>query len=240
MKIYEDYVEKVNRLLRDKAVQTEPADVESALENANDTLRLYRTATKVEERTADGGRLYSLPTDWDEELGNVEIEYPVDPNADQVSYLDPELIEIYNTPDGVKLRFRSRDGNFEVLPASGAKFRIHYKVPYVLTKSKVTVPDSLFNATCKLGARELCLIRSTRYAQQASNLLDGDTADYRDKSDKFLNLAKEFWKDFQNTFTAGDGQTASFSFGTFRQTPTHRDQRSIYPRDSANRSYAEL
>lgn len=235
-KTFAEYVEKVQRLVKEKSLQTSQTDVVSALENAADTLTQYRMGKKVVEVTADGSRLYALPSTFDRELAGYRIEYPVDDAANDVSYLENASTDLYDTPDGVRLRFRIKDNQFDYCPPTGEKFRIHFDVAYALAEDNVTVPDSLFGTVTKLAARELCLIMSTRYAQQAAGNVDGDSADYQNKSDKFLACAKEFMADFMRKVRpAPEASVGKFACGSFNTDATHRAATNTYPRDSSLR-----
>lgn len=241
-KTYSNYTDKVSRLVTDKSkTQADSDDVTSALESAVGIYAEYEQNETVVEVTADGGRLYTLPDGFETGISeSFKIEYPVSDTASEVQFLRPEMYELYNTPDGMKIRFRATLSS-DLLPASAEKFRVHFPTSHVLTDTTITIPDSRFNAVTKLAARELCLIIGNRYAHQASAVNSSSAADYRDKADKFLSYAKEFWNDFHRTVAPSQDEVQGYArFGTFVEDPLNRAMRPLYPRDSSGRGLADV
>lgn len=238
-KSYADYKKVVGQLLKDKSLISDEDDILTALDNAADTLARYRLNVKVKEYTSNGGRLYELPTDWDNDRGKFDVEYPVSDTAGQVQYLDIEMNEIYATPDGFRLRFRDKDGVSGYVPPDGEKFRLHYGVPYRLGNDDITVPDSLFVAVCKLGAREVCLILNGRMLQMGNMVTGGGFADFGGQGNNLLILAKEFMRDFLNRVAPEKSdRPGKVIFGSFESTPLHKFANTLWPRDNSLRSYA--
>lgn len=237
-KKYADYRKHVESLVRDKSkMLVEGSEIDDALEDAVLLFSDMKPKIKVVEVTATGSRLYDLPSGWEVDRSDTSfrIEYPVSDTAEQVQYLRRDMTEIYETPTAQKLRFRDTPEN-GYLPASGEKFRVHFPIAHVLNKedSGNTIPDRWFGAVTKLGAREVCRRMSTRFAQLADQNRDGGQADYRNKSDIFTQLAREFWKDFKQAIAPdSDDQTPALSFGTFEQTPLQREPRSLFPQDAS-------
>lgn len=223
--------------MKDKSLQTDSDDVKDCLESAATIYSDHKRRFLVEEYTADGSRLYVLPTTWEKDRSeNYEIEFPLSDTAEQITVLDKGMSEIYLVPPSTqKLRFRATaNGNY--LPASGEKFRLKYEVLHQLTPTSITVPDAHFLAICKLASRELCLMLASRFAQNASGLSQGDSADYRSKSRDMQSLAETFYQDFKDLLIPqGDDLPAAGSFGEFIETPLHRDYEPTFPRDGDGR-----
>jgi hypothetical protein len=242
-KTWDDYLNKAQLLVRDKAqIMLESEDAEAALEQAADTLTFYRRDQNVTEYTATDTRLYALPELWDDEMspGSYLLEYPVDDNAVEVTYLKDGMTEIYNTPTGWMLRFRGLDLIDDELPSVGQKFRLHYATPYLLTPDKVTIPDSLFGAVSKLCARELCLIAAPRFAQNQSGTAVGGVGSYEQKDTSFLKLADQFMADFLRKVAPDPKERPGHAvFGSFIGTPLDRYATPLYPRDRSLRPYTD-
>jgi len=258
MHAYADFTTKIGLLLLDKSYMTAAADQEAALATAIDTLAQYRLDIEVVDYVSTGAWLYDMPDDWDNDTGKYDIEYPVCDTADEVQWLDVEMSEIYRVPiteeipTGIQLRFRDKgDTSTGVyLPPSGDHFRLHYGIPYVCiqgnpdadppTPDVVTVPDSLFETVCKLGARELCLILSSRLGQNTNQLTGGGTVDFQKPTDTFQQLAKTFFADAMRKLNPAKGERPGYVvFGQFIENPLHRYARTLYPRDNSLRAYTD-
>lgn len=235
MNTYAEYQTKVAQLVLDKskALNADQSEVRQALSSALLMYSRHRKRFKVVEVTATGDRLYDLPSGWQSGISEAGyfIEYPVSEEADQVSYLDGAMSELYQTPDAVKLRFR-RAKSEEYLPSAGEKFRIHFPILHTLDGVSVSIPSADSSAVCYLAASELCKVLSVRFAQNSSGVTQGDTTDYRNKDDKFLSIAREYYKMYAEQILPKEEEIkAAFTFGEFIENPLHSYTSSLYPRD---------
>ena len=220
-KVYQDYADKVSRLVRDKSKQLDTDDAGDAIDSARLTYSRHKKKIAVQEYTGLGSsvRLYPMPTLWEDGLSDSEwnVEFPVDDTVAQVTYLDQSMCEVYNTPTGNQLRFRgTRSSNF--VPDTTQKFRVHFLVSRQLNVTTNDIPDMHFLPVCFLAASELCLVMATRFAQQADQATSGGAAvaDFRDKAEKFEAL-QTLYRDKYNEaiLPKKDDIRAAFAFGEF-------------------------
>jgi hypothetical protein len=216
---YKDISETIEMLVLDKSKVTVPnREIPLAIKNAVTIFSAYRHRTLVEEYTADGGRIYDLPELW--EAGRSEsgfqIEYPVDDDADDVQYLDQTMYSLYNTPDGIRIRFR-RTESHDFTPPTGEKFRVHYQLSHLVEEGAggVTIATSDLTAFTALGAAQFCQMMASRFAQMATSA--GNNIDYQNRSNVFLSLRKEFMADFNRLVVPSVGDApAAAKFGSFQ------------------------
>lgn len=241
---YNDFIEEVKALVQDASGLTKGnKEIIRAIEAARRLHSHWKNITKVQEYTSDGNRVFALPTLWEEGYsdGGVTVEYPVDSGEEQVQYLPDNLIELYQTPTGMMLRFRATT-NADDFPGAGEKFRVHFPVTFKIDSEVNELPDIDFIPFNDLASARLCMVLGTRYAQVASTMNGTQaTVDYKSKSDMFLKYRDAFLESYQLAiFGDPNKQKAAMVFGTFLVDDYHREQRGAYPLDGSGRMRVDI
>jgi hypothetical protein len=231
--------QSVARLVRDEVSGglLKEEDLSDALLAALDYHSRIRRCTKVVETPGTGDRLYDLPTGWLAGFSDSGflIEYPVDDDAAFPSMLPSTYTKIYESPTGQKIRFVETQTAGRV-PASGENFRVHFQIKWVVAEAanNTTLPDGDFWPICYLTASHLCLALSAQFAQNTDGWTQGDSANYRDKDDKFTRLSKEWMAKYkQSIMPATEDLKASGGWGEFEQDEFNRTPQPLFPRDES-------
>lgn len=240
--IRQDFIDKINRLVRDKDSQLDDADAPDALDSAVLMYSRYRPVLKMQAYTGDGTKIFPLPTGWVEDFSdeNYRVEYPVDTTANQQQYLDRQMCEPYLTPTGKVLRFRATvTTNFT--PSAGEAFNVQFGIPHTLTDATNDISDAHFLPVCWLGASYLCTVLQQRYSEQSDQNGPGQLADFRDKAQKFQTLATQYKKQFDSVIIPkAEDLRAAFRFAEFEGTPLHRERYPEFPETNEGYLYTDI
>ncbi len=169
----------INQVKDDAGKLTKPDDYDRNIGAALKRYSKHRPATKVLDIVGDGTQEYALPSGWVNEYSAVTaIEYPI--GDIPKSLLEKDEYEIYQTPDGDKLRL------LIYAPAATESFRVTFTVLRTVT----SVPEGDIDAFTLLAAALCCEELSNAYAQSSDSTMQADAVDYKDKSYKFAQRAK--------------------------------------------------
>jgi hypothetical protein len=147
--------------------------------------RPYQQTSKL---TGDGTAIFTLPTDWDNEVSLItQIEYPLDSNPP--AYIETSKYEVVQLDTGWVGRFIG-----EYYPGSSEYFYVRYTKYHTVTASATTIPDSHKEAVCNLAASIGCQALAQLYGHTANSSVEADAINYREKGDMFSTRSKELRK----------------------------------------------
>lgn len=192
MSVLSDFITRVQQKVPN--VETTDLGTTEITANIQDAVRKYskvRPLEKVDDVAGNGGYVYDLPSDWDEDFSIFQkIEYPA--GNQEPTIIQPEAYMVYKDASTKKLHF------LEISPSSGYTIRRTYTKLHTVSVSTSTIRDSDFDAVCSLGAALSCFDLSRRYAQDTESLIGADAVDRRGKSGKYADRARELLKEFKD------------------------------------------
>lgn len=201
--------------VRDSAQVLASADYEQGISEAAARYCSDRPRLLVADITGTGATDYPLPEGWTDGLSTVvSIEYPVGGNPETL--LDQNQWQVYRSPSGLVLRFRSA-------PASGSVARLLYTGSY----STAEIPAHDRDAVMNLAAGICCRMLAARYAQTGDPTIMADSVNYRSKMDEFRRLADSYEAQYRTHLGIKEGEggpaaCATATVTTKRQRLTHR------------------
>ena len=248
-----DLIASAQSLVREKGEILVESDWAMCLANALDFHSRYRKNILVVAVTATGSdlstgdRVYPLPTGW--EVGFSEagfgIEYPVDTEAAWPTMLRPTMFQIYDVPvsntfpQGKSIRFRETyvvNGASDRRPTPGTVFRLHFQVRWIVSdvRGVTTAWDSDFWPLVFLVASTACFMIASQMARSVDSTMQADSANYRDKDDKFTKLGVKYQAEYKSRIMPPAEDLKAFGLlGEFEQDDFNRTPYSPMWRDES-------
>ena len=161
------------------------------IDGAAKAYSLKRARTVVEDLTADGTNLLALPASWVDEVSRiVSIETP--PDDDPPTYLDARYYDLYQHPDGWRLRFATG-----YAPGSGVEVRMTYTAlrSFGNLAADTTVLDVDFEAVCALAIAQSAEAIASKYAQAHEPILNADFSGSRATKVNDWTVIARRWRD---------------------------------------------
>ena len=171
--------------LKADAARLSAADLDEFLKRAAEIFSTHRPRVVMADIPATSAFEYPVPSDWDvDESFAVRVEFPA---GEQIpKFVPDDEWVIYRSATGTyKLRFP------ETLPNNGT-IRLTYTIPYVLSSTVNTLPDTSFMAVIYKSAELACEGLAAQYARTSDPTISADVVNYRTKSQEFSNRAKDF------------------------------------------------
>jgi hypothetical protein len=119
-----------------------------------------------------------------------QVEYPVDDTSQEADIVDEGDWEVFRKSTGEYLRFKADT------PSASEDFRVTYTAPYVFASSAasatIAAPETDLDAIGNLAASIAFGRMAARANRQSDPTIQADTTNYRDKSDRYRSLAKDY------------------------------------------------
>jgi len=216
-----DFQSIVEDLVRDDASRITNAQRDTAIVSAIERYSKDRPRTKVEDISAPGGSLLSLPAGWEADFSNLStIEYPigqVPPN-----YIPNNHWNMYQSPVGLTVQL------YEALQ-SNVQCRLAFSIRHVLDANEDTIPRGDREPVCCLAAASLLDQLAAEAAGSSDSTIKADAIDYQNASAQYAARAKALRKRYTDELGIDDkknvasGAVVSFERGNSlgRQRLTH-------------------
>ncbi len=188
--------------VQDQAGILADSDIEAIIAAALPQFSKDRPRVRVVDIAGDGGYEYDLPLDWLPGFSAIKtVEYPADER--EPVYLEDDDWVVYQTPDGLKLRFLGDT------PAAGLTARITYTTLY---QGSVigNIPAHEWDAFINLAASECCGVLARYYSGTQAGGLEADSVDFKTKGKEFADRAEEL-KQLYLGFLGQDGKVTAAS-----------------------------
>jgi hypothetical protein len=156
----------------------------------------FKPAIEVEDIIGAGSNDIDMPQGWVDDFSIIQsVEHP--PGRMPANILDTDEYQIYQSPDGKKLRLLT------LCPSTTELIR----VTYTIMRTDGTIPDADIDAVCNLAAA-LCLdLLANQSVQSGDPTIAADSVNYRTKSSEYAARAKRHMQLYKEHMGIKDGDT---------------------------------
>lgn len=185
------YQDLLDDLVRDKDEVIASEDRDQAIADAVLHYSVDRPRAVVVDVVSAGGYRLALPAGWLSDFSRiVQLEWPVDDDAAELSLVDLTEVDIYRAPSGQQIRM-------PVSVSDGETVRLTYTAHHLVDAVDDTIPLTHRMPVVCFAASILCRQLAAYYTTEGEPSINADTVDHRTKSDRWRSLASDYLKRYE-------------------------------------------
>jgi len=192
MSVLQDYIDAIDQLVGGDLPLGEGEKVK-AIQMALKRYSKDRPLVVVEDVDGDGGFDYDVAdlASWSDGFSVIQtVEYPVDDDSPEPNRLQDDAWTIYQTPDGIFLRF------IENTPSAAEDFRLVYTALHGFTGGEDSIDSTVKafdeEAVQALAAAVFCELLASYYAQTADSTISADSVDHSSRAREYAARARAY------------------------------------------------
>lgn len=181
-----DFQTLVDNLVRDDAGKLSTTDRDQAIRVAVARYSKDRPRPMVEDLTAPGGNLLSLPAGWEVSFSTLNsLEYPV--GSVPPALIDTACWGMYNAPGGLQMMVQ------DSIPA-GETVRAGYTVAHVVDLATDTIPEADREPVSSYAAAVLLDQLASLYSGDTDSTIHADSVNHQSKASEYSARARALRK----------------------------------------------
>ncbi|MCP3685460.1 MAG: hypothetical protein GY861_22640 [bacterium] len=190
------WLSEIRSRIQDEEEKLTDEELQACIDQAVSMYNSLGSERLVYEVVSDGGRIYDLPSDWEEDYSKIiGIEYPVyetgaGDSVYSLTYLDMLYYDIYVVNGGSKLSL-----NIDI--TDGEAFRVHYCVSRSVWGID-SVPIVNRPAVLSLSTAYAAYKMAAAYIQTMDPLISADSVDYLSKPAEYRELAAYYYEEWKS------------------------------------------